>query len=135
MMHSDAVTRIGAHRIFAVLLVPTSSHPRYDFASFQSEYFKPRRWQSETVSASASASALLKKLRREKECAKLDKHANDAHDEFKYREIVDEDQKHGWVCKRSPNFYKISCSFIDRTSVSTCSADTVSLYGYLHSRF
>ncbi|RWR95224.1 protein EFR3 A-like protein isoform X2 [Cinnamomum micranthum f. kanehirae] len=126
MMHSDAVTRIGAHRIFAVLLVPTSSHPRYDFASFQSEYFKPRRWQSETVSASASASALLKKLRREKECAKLDKHANDAHDEFKYREIVDEDQKHGWVCKRSPNFYKISCSIIDRTSVSTCSADTES---------
>lgn len=128
MMHSDVVTRIGAHRIFAVLLVPTSNHPRYDFTSFQSEYFKPRRWQYESASAFASATALLEKLRREKECAKFDKHVNDSHDEFKHREIVDEDWKHGLVCKSSPNFYKTGCSIIDRTSVPTSSADTVSIY-------
>lgn len=124
MMHPDAVTRIGVHRIFAVLLVPTSYH-RYDCTSFQLEHFEPRRLQSKTSSAFASAAALLEKLRREE--IKSDRPVNNAHDEFKDREIIDEDWKHSWVRKSSPNFYKINCTIIDRTAASASSADAVSI--------
>ncbi|XXG53982.1 hypothetical protein AAC387_Pa03g1977 [Persea americana] len=121
MMHPDAVTRIGVHRILAVILVPTSYH-RYDCTSFQSEYFERRRWQSKTSSAFASATALLEKLRRE-ECIKTERHVNNALDEFKDREIVDEDGKHGWVRKSSPNFCKINCSIIDRAAASSSESE------------
>lgn len=124
-MHPDAVTRIGVHRILAVILVPTSYH-RYDCTFFQSEYFERRRWQSKTSSAFASATALLEKLRRE-ECIKTERHVNNALDEFKDREIVDEDGKHGWVRKSSPNFCKINCSIIDRAAAATSSSDAVSI--------
>lgn len=125
MMHPDAVTRIGVHRILAVILVPTSYH-RYDCTSFQSEYFERRRWQSKTSSAFASATALLEKLRRE-ECIKTERHVNNAPDEFKDREIDDEDGKHGWVRKSSPNFCKINCSIIDQAAASTSESDAVSI--------
>ncbi|XP_058084129.1 protein SEMI-ROLLED LEAF 2 [Magnolia sinica] len=124
MMHPDVEARIGAHRIFSVLLVPTCNHPRHESASFQSGYLGPRRWQSKTASAFASASALLEKLRREKESVKIERLGNDAHDDIKEKEVADEDWKLGWVRKTSPNFYKISCSIIDRTAGSTSSADT-----------
>ncbi|XP_077218010.1 protein SEMI-ROLLED LEAF 2 isoform X2 [Tasmannia lanceolata] len=124
MMHPDVEARIGAHQIFAALLVPTFNHPRHESTSFQSDYLhEERRWQSKTASAFSSATALLEKLRREQETLKVDKHANDAHDALKEKEIVDEESKHGWVRKNSPNFYKISSSIIDRTAGSTSSAE------------
>ncbi|KAL5983535.1 hypothetical protein ACLOJK_017622 [Asimina triloba] len=123
MMHPDVEVRVGAHRIFSVLLVPTCSHPRHESASSQSAYYEPRRWQSKTASAFASASALLEKLRREKESVKIERIVNDYHDDCKEREVGEEDWKHGWVRKSSPNFHKISCSIIDRTAGSTSSAD------------
>lgn len=122
MMHPDVETRTGAHRIFSILLVPTSSQPRYHCTP-QIENFESR-CKSKSASAFASATALFEKLRREKECLKLDNHVDDALDEFKHREIVDEDWKHLCVDKSSQNFNRMSCSIIGRTAGSSSSVVT-----------
>ncbi|KAK1316161.1 hypothetical protein QJS10_CPA05g00220 [Acorus calamus] len=123
MVHPDVETRIGAHRIFSVLLVPCANNARHG-APFQLEYLnETRRWQSKTASVFASASALLAKLRREKEGLKTDKPMDDTWDEFKDSEVIDEELKHGWARKTSPNLY-LNCLVIDRTACSTTSMDT-----------
>ncbi|KAF8394670.1 hypothetical protein HHK36_020886 [Tetracentron sinense] len=120
MLHPDIEARIGAHQIFSVILVPSSNHPGNEVASLQSGYlYEPRRWQSKTASTFASATALFEKLRREKDSAKVEKHGNNSQDEFKEREVAEED----WRRKTSPNFYKISSSIIDRTAGSTSSVE------------
>uniref|UniRef100_A0A1D1ZJR9 Protein EFR3 cmp44E n=1 Tax=Anthurium amnicola TaxID=1678845 RepID=A0A1D1ZJR9_9ARAE len=112
MMHPDVETRVGGHQIFSILLVRTSSHQKQEYI------YEPRKWQSKSASAFASATALLEKLRKEKECLNPAKHANDAHEDIKEKEIIDEDNKHGLTRKSSPNFYKISCSIIERSANS-----------------
>lgn len=126
MMHPDIESRIGAHQIFAVLLVPTFNHPRHESASLRSRcLYEPRRWQSKTASAFASATALPEKLRREKDSTRIEKHGINTQDDFEDRESTEADWKQGWVCTNLPNFYNIN-SIIDRTTGSFCSADAVS---------
>lgn len=119
-MHPDAETRVGAHQIFSILLVRSPNHQKHNGV------YEPRKWQSETASAFASATALLEKLRREKECLSADKHPNEDRDGTKEKEIIDEDRKHGFNRKSSPNFCKISCSIIDRTASSSGPVEPVS---------
>ncbi|XP_059437223.1 protein SEMI-ROLLED LEAF 2 [Corylus avellana] len=117
MLHPDVEARVGAHQIFSALLIPSSNHPRHEVASLRSGFLhQQRRWHSNT--ASASVTALLEKLRREKDGTKVEKHGNNVHDDFKERDIVEEDWKQGRARKNSPNFYKFS-SIIDRTAGST----------------
>ncbi|XP_062144485.1 protein SEMI-ROLLED LEAF 2 isoform X2 [Alnus glutinosa] len=117
MLHPDVEARVGAHQIFSALLFPSSNHPLHEVASLRSSFLhQPRRWHSNT--ASASVTALLEKLRREKDGTKVEKHGNNVHDDFKERDIVEEDWKQGCARKNSPNFYKFS-SIIDRTAGST----------------
>lgn len=60
MLHSDAEIRVGAHQIFCVLVIPSSSaHARNDALSY------PRRWNSKSSSTFSSITALLEKLRIE----------------------------------------------------------------------
>ncbi|MQL81832.1 hypothetical protein Taro_014296 [Colocasia esculenta] len=112
MMHPDVETRVGGHQIFSVLLIRTPGHQKQEYV------YEPKKWQSKSASAFASATALLEKLRREKECLNSDKHANDAHDDVKEKEMNDEEHKHGLAQKNSPNFYKINCSIMERTAAS-----------------
>ncbi|XP_041018680.1 protein SEMI-ROLLED LEAF 2-like [Juglans microcarpa x Juglans regia] len=117
MSHPDVEARVGAHQIFSALLIPSSNHIRHGVASLRSSSLhQPRRWHSNN--ASASITALLEKLRREKDGFKLEKHGNNVHDDLKERDMVEEDWKQGRVNKNSPNFYKIS-SIVDRNAVST----------------
>ncbi|KAJ4981145.1 hypothetical protein NE237_031982 [Protea cynaroides] len=88
MMHPDVETRIGAHQIFAVILVLSSNNPRHDLV--------------------------------EKDSAIVEKHGIDTQDDLKDRESGYEEWKQGWAPKNSPNFYKISCSIIDRTAGPAC---------------
>ncbi|KAJ4969378.1 hypothetical protein NE237_016079 [Protea cynaroides] len=121
MMHPDVEARIGAHQIFAMILIPSSNNPRHDLASSQpGSLYEPRKWKSKTASAFASAAALLEKLRREKDSAIVEKHGNDTQDDFKDRESGDEEWKQGWALKNSPNFYKIGCSIFDRAAGPAC---------------
>ncbi|XP_057960822.1 protein SEMI-ROLLED LEAF 2 isoform X2 [Malania oleifera] len=120
MLHPDLETRVGAHQLFSALLIPVPNYPRHEVASMRSGYlYEPRRWRSATASAFASISALLEKLRREKDGNKLEKLGNAIQDECKERDIGEEELKQGRAHKNSSNFYKIS-SFIDRR---TCFAD------------
>lgn len=117
MLHPDVEARVGAHQIFSALLIPSSNHPRHEASSLRNGFLHHRRrWHTNT--ASASITALLEKLRREKDGAKVEMHGNDVHEDLKERDIVEEDWKQGGVRKHSPNFYKIS-SIIDRTAGST----------------
>lgn len=119
MLHPDVKVRVGAHQIFSALLIPSSNHPLREAASWQSGYTcEPKGWHSDTASAFDSISALLEKLRREKDGSKMEKHGNDANDGYKERDVVEEDWKQGRARKNSPNFYKIS-SIIDRTASTT----------------
>nr|DAD38267.1 TPA_asm: hypothetical protein HUJ06_008908 [Nelumbo nucifera] len=122
MVHPDTEVRVGAHQIFASLLVPTFNHPRHELASLQCVYmYESKRWQSKTASALASATALLEKLRREKGVTRSEKHRNNTQEDSRDRETSEEEWKHGWARKNSPNFYKLNCY---RTSGSACSPET-----------
>lgn len=124
MLHPDVEARVGAHHIFSALLIPSSNHPRHEVASLRSGFlYQPRRWHSNT--ASASITALLEKLRREKDGIKAEERGNSVHDDFKERDIAEEDRRQGRVLKNSPNFYKIS-SIIDRTAGATSLSEAVS---------
>ncbi|KAJ4978796.1 hypothetical protein NE237_009576 [Protea cynaroides] len=67
MVYPDRETRVGAHRIFSVVLVPSSVCPRPCSAAPGTS--KPNDFQrtlSRTVSVFSSSAALFEKLRREK---------------------------------------------------------------------
>ncbi|KAF3454137.1 hypothetical protein FNV43_RR04584 [Rhamnella rubrinervis] len=88
MLHPDIETRVGAHQIFSILLIPCSNRPLHEVAS-------------------------LHTARKEKGGSKAEKHWNNAHDAFEGTDIVEEDCKRRGH-KNSPNFYKIS-SIIEKT--------------------
>ncbi|KAL5719766.1 hypothetical protein ACHQM5_012507 [Ranunculus cassubicifolius] len=66
MVHPDHETRVGAHRIFSVVLVPTSVHPRTTATSDTQKASDLRRTLSRTVSVFSSSAALFEKLRKDK---------------------------------------------------------------------
>ncbi|XP_059652292.1 protein SEMI-ROLLED LEAF 2 [Cornus florida] len=116
MLHPGVEARVGAHQIFSVLLIPNSDCRRHDVSNH------PRRWHSDTASASASAfasiTALLEKLQREKDGTKVEKNGINVHNDLKERDTAEEELRQGTAHKTSPNFYKIR-SIIDRTAGST----------------
>lgn len=109
MMHPDVEVRVGGHQIFSTLLIPSSNRLRFD-ASVHT-----RRWHSSTASAFASITALLEKLRKEKDGNKVEKHGFNSQTEFMERDNAEEEKKQAWARKNSPNFHNIS-SIIDRTA-------------------
>ncbi|XP_007031156.2 PREDICTED: protein EFR3 homolog B [Theobroma cacao] len=116
MLHPNVEARVGAHQIFSALLIPSSNRPRHEVASMRSGYvYEPRRWRSNNASAFSSISALLEKLRREKDGIKMEKNSYCSHDDLKGKDNVEEDWKQGHVLKSSPNIYSIT-SIIDRTA-------------------
>ncbi|XWS64447.1 hypothetical protein CRYUN_Cryun05aG0004500 [Craigia yunnanensis] len=116
MLHPNVEARVGAHQIFLVLLIPSSNRPRHEVASLRSGYvYELRRWRSNNASAFASISALLEKLRREKDGIKMEKNGYDTHDDLKGKDNVEEDWKLGHVLKSSLNIYNIT-SIIDRAA-------------------
>ncbi|KAJ9180340.1 hypothetical protein P3X46_008598 [Hevea brasiliensis] len=118
MLHPDVGVRVGGHQIFSV-----SNHSRHGVVSLQSGYIcEPRRWHSNTACAFSSITALLEKLRREKNGARMEKRKNNGPDDCKEKDIIEEDWKQGQPQKNCPNFYKIS-SVIDRTSGTTSLAE------------
>ncbi|KAK3031229.1 hypothetical protein RJ639_036884, partial [Escallonia herrerae] len=112
MLHPDVEVRVGAHQIFSALLIPSSNHPRHNASDHT------MRWHSNTACTFASISALLEKLRSEKDGTKVEKHGNYVQDDLRERDNTEEEWKQGWIRKHSPNFLKIS-SFIDKTAGST----------------
>lgn len=65
MVHPDHETRIGAHRIFSVVLVPTSVCPQQSSVPPLTN-IAISRTLSRTVSVFSSSAALFEKLRKEK---------------------------------------------------------------------
>ncbi|KAM7478464.1 hypothetical protein LguiA_026677 [Lonicera macranthoides] len=111
MLHLDVEVRVGGHQIFSVLLIPSSNHPRHDSSNHT------RRWHSNTACAFASITALLGKLRKEKDGTEVEKHS-DVLDDIKERNSSEEEWKQGWARKNSPTFHKLS-SIIDMSAGST----------------
>lgn len=68
MVHPDQETRVGAHRIFSVVLVPTSVFPRTcsSAVSHSRKALVVPRTISRTVSVFSSSAALFAKLRQDK---------------------------------------------------------------------
>ncbi|XP_052176294.1 protein SEMI-ROLLED LEAF 2 isoform X2 [Diospyros lotus] len=67
MVHPDHETRIGAHRIFSVVLVPSSVCPRTSSAIPEPKHAADlARTLSRTVSVFSSSAALFEKLRNER---------------------------------------------------------------------
>ncbi|PKA47054.1 hypothetical protein AXF42_Ash011728 [Apostasia shenzhenica] len=64
MVHPDRETNIGAHRIFSVVLVPSSVSPPVA-TSEPAKAYDLRRTLSRTVSVFSSSAALFEKLRRD----------------------------------------------------------------------
>lgn len=130
MLHRDVETRIGAHQIFSVLVFPSSNCHQQETALVQSgsgSPHKPTAWHSSTASASTSASitALLDKLRREKDGPKEEKIGHNGHDNIKEKGSLEDDWKQRRYHRNCPNFHKIS-SIIDQKAGSLSSAEVVS---------
>lgn len=67
MVHPDHETRVGAHRVFSVVLVPSSVCPGLSSSNTESKKALGfPRTLSRTVSVFSSSAALFEKLRREK---------------------------------------------------------------------
>ncbi|KAL5853875.1 hypothetical protein ACOSQ3_008993 [Xanthoceras sorbifolium] len=123
MLHPNVETRVGAHQLFSVLLIPSSNHQRHEAASLRSGYLcEPRRWRSNTASTCTSIAALLEKLRRDKNGVKMENNGYNVHEDVRGRDFVEDDRKQGRAHKNSPNVYKLS-SIIDRTAGPTNLAD------------
>lgn len=108
-MHPDIDTRVGAHHMFSAIITRGPSHLRSE-----SEYLYETKKQSRTTSVFASATALLEKLRREKESLSSDKPRNIINDDVKERSTHEEDHKHVWSRKNSAYFSKLVFSFMER---------------------
>ncbi|KAG6638408.1 hypothetical protein CIPAW_10G032800 [Carya illinoinensis] len=88
MVHPDYETRIGAHRTFSIVLVPSSVFPRPSSSISESKTASDLpRTLSRTVSVFSSSAALFEKLRKEK---------------FSLTEIVCEDSKDNRVSEEQP---------------------------------
>ncbi|XP_057999826.1 protein SEMI-ROLLED LEAF 2 isoform X3 [Hevea brasiliensis] len=66
MVNPDHEARLGAHRIFSVVLVPSSICPRQSSSNPESKKGLNLRTLSRTVSVFSSSAALFEKLRKEK---------------------------------------------------------------------
>ncbi|XP_068648184.1 protein SEMI-ROLLED LEAF 2-like [Aristolochia californica] len=66
MIFPDKETRVVAHRVFSVILVPSSVCPTTSTGSMDSPAHNLRRTLSRTVSVFSSSAALFEKLRRER---------------------------------------------------------------------
>lgn len=106
MLHPDVEIRIGGHHIFCILLFPSFTNARNDPSNH------PRRWHSKNASTFASITALLEKLRGEKYQNKVNR--GSAQDDYN-EDAVEEEWKHGWSHKNSPNIHTLS-SIVDRTT-------------------
>lgn len=67
MVHPDHETRVGAHRVFSVVLVPSSVCPHPPVSVKETDNLAAfSRTLSRTVSVFSSSAALFEKLRKEK---------------------------------------------------------------------
>ncbi|KAF2938899.1 protein SEMI-ROLLED LEAF 2-like isoform X1 [Oryza sativa Japonica Group] len=121
MVHPDVDTRVGAHHMFSAVIVqgPSRQRSESDFL------YETKKWQSRTTSVFASATALLEKLRREKESLGSDKTGN--MDDEKEKSISEEENKHVWARKNSAYFSKLVFSFTDRYAALTSSAEEANI--------
>ncbi|XP_078160554.1 protein SEMI-ROLLED LEAF 2 [Carex rostrata] len=110
MTHPDPESRFGAHLLFSSVLVKTPSHPRSD-----SEFlYETKKWQSRTTSVFASATALLEKLRREKESLSGDNKSGNSSKES----VREKEPKSSWGPPKSSVFFtKLGFSVFDRVPV------------------
>ncbi|VVA96583.1 unnamed protein product [Arabis nemorensis] len=104
MLHPNVETRVGAHKIFSVLLLPSSGQSQTGLASVRASgcLNESRNWKSDTTSAFTSIAARLDKLRKEKDGVKIEKNGYNTHEDLKNY-------------NSSPNFHKLN-SIIDRTA-------------------
>lgn len=124
MLHPDIETRIGAHQMFSVLVFPSSNSHEHGTSIMQSSSpYKPTAWHSNAASTSTSASitALLDKLRREKDGSKEEK-TEHVHDNLK----LEEDWKQRRYHRNYPTFHKIQ-SIIDRKAKFSSSEEVSQL--------
>uniref|UniRef100_A0A7N0VMA9 ARM repeat superfamily protein n=1 Tax=Kalanchoe fedtschenkoi TaxID=63787 RepID=A0A7N0VMA9_KALFE len=117
MVHPNVEKRIGAHRIFVVLLT-ANFNVRHETASLKCDFhLEPRNWQADTASARSSICTLLEKLRKEKDCVQAAKHIGDCVDVCKEKNVIDE-KKQMRTQKSSSILYKVN-SIIDKAAGST----------------
>lgn len=75
MLHPDHETRIGAHQIFSVVLVPSSVSPQLDSHLLDSKKNAEfPRTLSRTVSVFSSSAALFEKLKKQRNNSKENLH-------------------------------------------------------------
>ncbi|KVH94768.1 Armadillo-type fold [Cynara cardunculus var. scolymus] len=79
MVHQDHETRVGAHRIFSVVLVPSSvcPHPSPDMGSDPQKAENVPRSLSRTVSVFSSSAALFEKMKKDKPSLGREKVSNE----------------------------------------------------------
>ncbi|KAG2552448.1 hypothetical protein PVAP13_9KG463900 [Panicum virgatum] len=122
MVHPDIDTRVGAHHMFSAIIVQGPSHLRSE-----SEYLYETKKQSRNTSVFASATALLEKLRREKDSLSSDKPRNMMHDDVKERNTHEEDNKYVWSQKNSAYFSKLIFSIIERYAKLSSSVEEANI--------
>jgi len=115
MIHTDIDTRVGAHHMFSAIIVRGPSH-----LQSESEYLYETKKQSRTTSVFASATALLEKLRREKESLSSDKPRNIMHDDVKEMNMHEEDKR-----KNPAYFSKLVSSFVERCAKRSSSVEVL----------
>lgn len=125
MLHPDVQTRVTAHQIFAVILVPSSVSPRSECQQVQSVFqYESKRPLSKPTSAFSSAAALFEKLRKEKVGLQEEKNGSEASDEIKERDGIEEEWRQDGIRKSPTRFYTMNRSFPDMRTISLSPIET-----------
>ncbi|CAM8969105.1 unnamed protein product [Rhodiola kirilowii] len=112
MEHPKVETRIGAHRIFIVLLTANFNIQHATASLRPGFHHELRKWQAETAAAHSTIATLLEKLRKEKDGGQVDNRIGEGVDTCEEKNAVDDKKQ-----KSSYSLYKIS-SIIDKTADS-----------------
>ncbi|XP_019058776.1 PREDICTED: uncharacterized protein LOC104818426 isoform X2 [Tarenaya hassleriana] len=122
MVHPDHETRIGAHRIFSVVLVPTSVCPRPSlvYVDLKKGMGLPRSL-SRTVSVFSSSAALFEKLKKDKFSSILNP------DQIIKESVISEEEPRSNSGNRLKSSYSQAYSTRDQPEATTADTNSINV--------
>lgn len=117
MVHPNNETRVGAHKIFVVLLTSNFGIRHETALMRRGFHLEPKNWHADVAAAPKSIATLLDKLRKGNDFFQLDEHVGDGIDVCKEKNAAEE-KKQVVAQKTSSSLTRIS-SIIDKAAGST----------------
>lgn len=124
MVHPDHETRVGAHHIFSVVLVPSSVSPHPSSSTQESsKSYDLTRTLSRTVSVFSSSAALFEKLRRDRSSFR-ENNFQKGDGRVSFRQDGQQDLKLNKLQSSKTRFYSVKRSTLPAVAENTSLSNT-----------